>query len=78
MAPIHSPLFGSPYRSYEWYQSQLRVLIDFNQAKIQGWHTRNEVRVLHTSMAKTTRCGVSGWRRSSVERVKSFGMSRWT
>jgi hypothetical protein len=26
----------------------------------------------------TTRCGVSGWRRSSVERVRSFGMSRWT
>jgi hypothetical protein len=56
----------------------VRVFIDSNQYKIQGWRTRNGVRVLHTSMARTTRCGVSGWRRSSAERVRSFGMSRWT
>jgi hypothetical protein len=29
-------------------------------------------------MARTTRCGVSGWVHSSAERVRSFGMSRWT
>jgi hypothetical protein len=76
--PFTPPLSGSPYRSFNWYQSQLRVLIDSNQSKIQGWRTRNGVRVLHTSMAGTTRCGVSGWWRSSAERVRSFGMSRWT
>jgi hypothetical protein len=60
LAPIHFPFSGSPFRFFKWYQSQLWVLIDSNQSKIQGWHTRNKVRVLHTSMAKTTRCGVSG------------------
>jgi hypothetical protein len=54
------------------------IFIDSNQSKIQGWRTRNRVRVLHTSMARTTRCGVSGWVRSSAERVRSYGMSRWT
>jgi hypothetical protein len=54
------------------------VFIDSNQSKIQGWRTRNRVRVLHTSMARTTRCGVSGWLHFSEERVRSFGMSRWT
>jgi hypothetical protein len=78
IGPIHSPLSGSPYRYFKWYQSRLRVLIDSNQSKIQGWHTRNGVRVRHTSMAKTTRCRVSGLRCSSAERVRSFGMSRWT
>jgi hypothetical protein len=39
---------------------------------------RNGARVLHTSMAKTTRCGEHRWRHFSVERVRSFGMSRWT
>jgi hypothetical protein len=53
-------------------------LIDSNQSKIQGWRTRNVVRVLHTSMERTTRCGVGGWRCSSAERVRSFWMSRWT
>jgi hypothetical protein len=77
-APIHSPLSGSLYRSFKWYQSRLRVFIDSNQSKIQGWRSRNGVRVLHTTMARTTRCGVSGWRRSSAETVRSFGMSRWT
>jgi hypothetical protein len=33
----------------------VRVFIDSNQYKIQGWRTRNGVRVLHTSMARTTR-----------------------
>jgi hypothetical protein len=61
------PLSGSPFRSFKWYKSRLQVLIDSNQSKIQGWHTRNRVRVLRTSMEKTTRCGVSGWRRSSAE-----------
>jgi hypothetical protein len=56
----------------------VRVFIDSNQSKIQGWRTRNGVRVLHTLMARTIRCGVSGWRRCSAERVRSFGMSRWT
>jgi hypothetical protein len=56
----------------------IRVFVDSSQSKIQGWRTRNGVRVLHTSMARTTRCGVSGWQRSSAERVRSFGMSRWT
>jgi hypothetical protein len=56
----------------------VRVFIDSNQPKIQGWCTRNRVQVLHTSMARTTGCGVSGWVCSSVERVRSFGMSRWT
>jgi hypothetical protein len=56
----------------------VRVFIESNQSKIQGWCTRNGVWVLHTSMARTTRCGVSGWLRFSEERVKSFGMSRWT
>jgi hypothetical protein len=72
------PPLWSPIRSFKWYQSRLLVLIDSNQSKIQGWHTRNEVRVLHTSMGRTTRCGVSGWRHSSAERVGFFGMSQWT
>jgi hypothetical protein len=29
-ASIHSPLSGSPFRSFKWYQSRLRVLIDSN------------------------------------------------
>jgi hypothetical protein len=57
---------------------QVQVLIDSNQSKIQGWRTRNGARVLHTLMTRTTRCGVSGWLRFSEERVRSFGMSRWT
>jgi hypothetical protein len=57
---------------------QIRVFIDSNQSKIQGWCTRNGVRVLHTSMERTTRCGVTGWVRFSAERVRSFGMSRCT
>jgi hypothetical protein len=56
----------------------VRVFIDSNQSKIQGWRTRNGVRVRHTSMARTTRWGVSGLLRFSVERVRFFGMSRWT
>jgi hypothetical protein len=56
----------------------VQVFIDSNQSNIQGWRTRNGAWVLHTSMARTTRCGVSGWRRFSAERVRSFGMSRWT
>jgi hypothetical protein len=36
-------------------------LRDFNQSKIQGWHTRNGVRVLRTSMARTTRCSRGRW-----------------
>jgi hypothetical protein len=54
------------------------VFVESNQSKIQGWRTRNGVRVLHTLMERTTRCGVSGWLRFSAERVKPFGMSRWT
>jgi hypothetical protein len=76
-APIHSPLSGcliGPSSGIE----PVRVFVDSNQPKIQGWRTRNGVRVLHTSMARTTRCGVRGWVRSSTKRVKSFGMSRWT
>jgi hypothetical protein len=76
--PFTSHLSGSLYRSFKWYQRRLQVSIDSNQSKIQGWCTRNGVRVLHTSLAKTTRCGVSGWRCSSAERVRSFGMSWWT
>jgi hypothetical protein len=72
-APIHSPLSSSPFRSFKWYHSRLRVLIDSNQSKIQGWRTRNGVRVLHTSMAKTTGCGISGWRCSSAENSDSLG-----
>jgi hypothetical protein len=34
--------------------------------------------VLNTSMGRTTRCGVSRWRRSSTQRFKTFGMSQWT
>jgi hypothetical protein len=56
----------------------VRVFIDSNQSNIQGWCTRNGVRILHTLMERTTRCGLSGWRCSSVERVRSFVMSRWT
>jgi hypothetical protein len=56
----------------------VRVFVDSNQSKIQGRRTRNSVRVHHTSMARTTICEVSGWLRFSEERVKSFGMSRWT
>jgi hypothetical protein len=56
----------------------VRVFIDSSQSKIQRWRTRNWVRVLHTSMGRTNRCGVSVWRRSSAESVKSFGISRWT
>jgi hypothetical protein len=55
-----------------------RAFVDSNQSKIQGWHTRNGVRVLHTSMARTTRCGVSGPLRFFEEWVKSFAMSQWT
>jgi hypothetical protein len=56
----------------------VRVNIDSNQSKIQGWCTRNGVQVLHTLMARTTRCRGSGWLRFLEERVRSFGMSRWT
>jgi hypothetical protein len=56
----------------------VRVFVDSNQSKIQGWRSKNGVRVFHTSMARTTRCGVSGWLRFSEERVRSFRMSRWT
>jgi hypothetical protein len=56
----------------------VRVFIDSNLSKIQGWRTKNGVRVLHTPMARTTRCGVSGWQRFSEERVRSSGMSWWT
>jgi hypothetical protein len=49
--PFTPPLSGSSYQSFNWYQSRLRVLIDSNQSKIQGWRTRNGVWVLHTSMA---------------------------
>jgi hypothetical protein len=35
------------------------VVHQSDQSKIQGWRTGNGVRVLHTSMARTTRCGVS-------------------
>jgi hypothetical protein len=56
----------------------VRVFVDSNWSKIQGWRTRNGVRVLHTSMTRTTRCGVSGWWRPSAGKVRSFGMSRWT
>jgi hypothetical protein len=56
----------------------VEIFIDSNQSKIQGWRTRNGVRVRHTSMARITRCGVSGWWRFSAERVRSFGMSLWT
>jgi hypothetical protein len=76
-APIHSPLWFA-VSVLHVVSEQVRVFIDSNRSKIQGWRTRNGVRVLHTSMARTTRCGVSGWVRSSAERVRSFGMSRWT
>jgi hypothetical protein len=56
----------------------VRVFVDSNLSKIQGWGTRNGVRVLRTSMARTTRCGANGWVRFSAERVRSFGMSGWT
>jgi hypothetical protein len=56
----------------------VRVFVDSNQSKIQGWRTKNGVWVFHTLMEKTTICGVSRWVRSSAERVRSFGMSRWT
>jgi hypothetical protein len=56
----------------------VRVFIDSNQSKIQGWRTRNRVQVLHTLIARTTRCGASGWMCSSAERVRFFGISGWT
>jgi hypothetical protein len=77
-APIHSPPLWFAVLVLQVVSEPVRVFIDSNQSKIQGWHTRNWVRVLHTSMARTTRCGVSDWVRSFAERVRSFGMSRWT
>jgi hypothetical protein len=77
-APIHSPHPWFAASVLQVVSKPVRVFSDSNQSKIQGWRTRNGVRVLHTSMARTTRCGVSGWQRSSVERVRSCGMSRWT
>jgi hypothetical protein len=85
-SPSRRIFIGSRSLPHLWFSSSVlqvvsepvRVFIDSNQSKIQGWHTRNGVRVLHTSMAKTPRCGLSGWQRSSAERVRSYGMSRWT
>jgi hypothetical protein len=32
-APIHSPLSGSPYRSFNWYQSRFRSLLTLTSLK---------------------------------------------
>jgi hypothetical protein len=77
-ALIHSPPLWFAISVLQVVSEPVRFFIESNQSKIQGWRTSNGVRVLHTSMATTTRCGVSGWVRSSAERVRSFGMSRWT
>jgi hypothetical protein len=76
--PFTPPLSGFAVSVLHVVSEQVRVFVDSNQSKIQGWNTRNGVRVLHTSMARTTTCGVSGWPRFSAERVRSFGMSQWT
>jgi hypothetical protein len=77
-APVHSPPLWFAVSVLQVVSELVRVFVDSNQSKIQGWRTRNGVRVLHTSMARTTRCGASGWVLFSAERVRSFGMSRWT
>jgi hypothetical protein len=64
LAPIQSPLYGRQIGP----SSGIRAgsgLIDSNQSKIQRWRTRNEIQVLHTLMAKSTRCGRGGWQRFS-------------
>jgi hypothetical protein len=78
IGPMHSPPLWFAVLVLQVVSEPVPVFIDSNQSKIQGWRTRNGVRVLHTSMARTTRCGVSGWVRSSADTVRSFGMSRWT
>jgi hypothetical protein len=78
LAPIHSPPLWFAVSFLQVVSEPVWVFIDSNQSTIQGWRTKNRVRVLHISMARTTRCGLSGWVRSSAERVRSFGMSRWT
>jgi hypothetical protein len=77
-APIHSPPLWFAVSVLQVVSEPVRVFVDSNLSKIQRWHTRNGVRVLHTSMARTTRCGASEWVRFSAEEVRSFGMSRWT
>jgi hypothetical protein len=72
--PFTLPLW-SLNRSFNWCQTVMD-LHDFNQSKIQRWHTRNGVWDLHTLMVLTTRCGKGGWLLSSVARVRSCGMSR--
>jgi hypothetical protein len=78
LASIHSPPLWFAVSVLQVISEPVQVFIDSNQSKIQGWCTRNGVRVLHTSMERTTICGLSGWRRSFVERVRSFRMSQWT
>jgi hypothetical protein len=85
-SPSRRIFIGSHSLPHLWFAASVlhvvlepvRVFSDSNQSKIQGWCTRNGVRVLHTLMARTTRCGVSGWQGSSAERVRSCGVSRWT
>jgi hypothetical protein len=85
-SPLRRIFIGSHSLPPLWYavsvlqvvSKPVRVFIDSNQSWIQGWRTKNGVRVLHTSVARSTRCGVSGWRHSSEGKGRSFGMSRWT
>jgi hypothetical protein len=77
-APIRSSPLWFAVSVLQVVSEPVRVFIESNQSKIQGWRTRNGVQVLHTSMARTTRCGASGWVRFSAEMVRSFRMSRWT
>jgi hypothetical protein len=54
----------------------VRVFWNSNQSKIQRWRTRNGDGVLHTSMGKTTRCGIDEWLHFFVARDRSFGTLR--
>jgi hypothetical protein len=51
----------------------VRVFIDSNQSKIQGWHTRNGVQVLHTSMEKNYQM----WSKRMAAFLRGKGQILW-
>jgi hypothetical protein len=59
LAPIHSPSLVASL-VFDLVSEPIRVFRDSNQSKVQRWCTRNEDRVLRTSMKRTTRCGRDG------------------
>jgi hypothetical protein len=63
LAPIHSPSLVASL-VFDLVSEPVRVFRDSNQSKVQRCCTRNQDRVLRTSMEITTRCGRDGRLRS--------------